>query len=180
MTDALCIHACAVNIFGYGILLKGKSGIGKSELALSLVDRGHSLISDDTALLVSTPQHLLIQSPEITHGMISIRGIGIVDLALTYGEHAIAKPTPLAAIIELTHSQSDLDSLSPTKTEQRIEQHTFPHIRIYTSPMRDMALLTELLVKILINGPQNNATILTIKQRQQLAHRNKSQLKSTK
>lgn len=73
------IHASCVSIEGRGLLIGGRSGIGKSDLALRLIDRGAMLIADDYTLLRRTPDGLLASAPETIRGRIEVRGIGILD-----------------------------------------------------------------------------------------------------
>lgn len=92
--DATLVHATAVALGGHGILLTGKSGSGKSDLALRLIDRGARLISDDMVVVTTTQGGLRLSAPANIEGKIEIRGVGIVDLA----EHSTG---PLRLIVDL-------------------------------------------------------------------------------
>lgn len=98
------IHATSIAIGGYGVLLTGPSGAGKSDLALRLIDRGASLISDDYTLLIPDGEGLIADAPVTIAGKLEIRGIGIV-----------AQPpcgkTPVRLIVELTN---DIERLPPS------------------------------------------------------------------
>jgi hypothetical protein len=78
-TDAI-VHASCVAIGGRGVLLSGRSGAGKSDLALRLVDRGAELVSDDYTELRRVGETLLARAPEAIAGKIELRGVGIVEL----------------------------------------------------------------------------------------------------
>lgn len=77
MTKPLLIHGTCVDIKGNGVLISGKSGIGKSSLALQLIDRGAILITDDQVLLSLEKEGLLVKAPGTLKGLMEVRGIGI-------------------------------------------------------------------------------------------------------
>src|SRR3990167_8756694 len=91
-----------MNIVDLGILLTGESGIGKSETALSLIDRGHRLVADDAVEFYRVGQHVYGRCPTPLKYLLEVRELGIIDLMTLYGESAIAPPLPLSLIIELT------------------------------------------------------------------------------
>lgn len=84
-TSSLLLHASAVRLWDKGILLLGRSGSGKSDLALRLIDAGATLIADDQVRLFRSGGQLLAQAPEQLLGLIEIRGIGIMRLPHTSG-----------------------------------------------------------------------------------------------
>src|SRR5436305_10627889 len=75
------VHATCVAIAGRGILIRGRSGSGKSDLALRLIDRGARLVSDDYTILSASSGRIRAAAPATIAGKLEIRGIGIVDLA---------------------------------------------------------------------------------------------------
>ena len=77
------IHATVVDIAGRGVLLRGPSGSGKSDLALRLVDRGAVLVSDDQVLLSARPKGVKAKAPDTLRGMLEVRGIGLVSMPVT-------------------------------------------------------------------------------------------------
>ena len=85
------LHGVLLGIFGLGVLLIGKSGIGKSECALDLILRGHNLISDDIVLVKRIGDKLEGTSPEITFEHLEIRGLGIINVRELFGVSAIGK-----------------------------------------------------------------------------------------
>ncbi len=93
-TPGTLVHATAVCLAGAGVLLRGPSGAGKSDLALRLIDRGARLISDDQTALERRGAAVMASAPPALHGLIEVRGVGLVRLAhVTCG--------PIAAIIDL-------------------------------------------------------------------------------
>ncbi len=99
------VHATLVRVFDLGLLLQGPSGVGKSELALDLVSRGHQLVADD-AVDVSRPAGgcLLGECPESLLGFIEVRGLGILDLQASYGEGAVAASARIDFAIRIDQS----------------------------------------------------------------------------
>ena len=79
------MHGVLVEVYGVGILIIGKSGVGKSETALDLVIRGHRLVSDDTVIIKRIDDMLQGKSPELTRHFMEIRGLGILDIERLYG-----------------------------------------------------------------------------------------------
>lgn len=116
-TNTLTVHGVFLNIFGIGTLLKGKSGIGKSELALALLHRGHQLIADDAALFKCTPDNTLLgYCPSLLQNIITIQGCGAFDVSKILNTQAILPHQTLSLIIHLTN-----DNDQPS---QEIEYHS--------------------------------------------------------
>src|SRR5512139_3021351 len=86
------VHGSLVEMAGVGVLLTGKSGIGKSECALELIMRGHRLVADDVVLLAPDGDGAPVgYSPEIVRHYLELRGIGIVHVPSLFGERAVAE-----------------------------------------------------------------------------------------
>ncbi|HVP57346.1 MAG TPA: HPr(Ser) kinase/phosphatase [bacterium] len=86
------ISGTLVDVYGVGILLRGKSGIGKSECALDLVERGHRLVADDLVRVISKPPGVLIgRSSEPLQNYVEVRGIGLVDIGSIFGIRALRR-----------------------------------------------------------------------------------------
>jgi serine kinase of HPr protein (carbohydrate metabolism regulator) len=89
------IHASAVALDGRAVLISGPSGSGKSDLALRLIDRGYTLVSDDQTIIQRDGERLIASAPPTIAGKLEIRGIGIVDMET-------ASDVPIALYVELT------------------------------------------------------------------------------
>ncbi len=90
------MHGALVDVLGVGVLLRGDSGIGKSETALELVTRGHKLVADDVVRLRIAPDGRLWGfGPEIIRHHVEIRGIGILDVPDLFGPDAVASESPV-------------------------------------------------------------------------------------
>lgn len=94
-------HGVMMSIFGTGVMLVGPSGIGKSELALELISRGHNLIGDDRVDIIRAHNDLVCFAPDVLKGMLEIRGVGVVDVGLMYGAASVLDSCPLDLIISL-------------------------------------------------------------------------------
>ena len=95
------VHASCVAIAGRGVLLAGRSGAGKSDLALRLIDRGAELVSDDYKELRCVGETLLAQAPAAIQGRIEVRGVGIIELAAVAG-------IPVCLHVDLDHESERL------------------------------------------------------------------------
>src|SRR5260370_19707363 len=109
MSDRLLLHATAVAIDGRAVLLRGASGVGKSDLALRLIDAGARLIADDQSELFRHGDSLIVRAPEAIAGLLEVRGIGIVRL------DALAD-APVALLVDLVPAET-LERLPPRHEE---------------------------------------------------------------
>lgn len=96
------VHGSMVDVYGIGILIAGKSGIGKSEVALDLVERGHRLVADDVVMLTKKSNVLMSSATEMSKHFMEIRGLGIVDVMSMFGIRAIRYQKRLEVVLELT------------------------------------------------------------------------------
>lgn len=118
--SAETVHASTVTSEGRAVLITGASGSGKSDLALRLLDRGFSLVSDDQTIVKKDGNRLLASAPPTIAGKLEIRGIGIVEMAC-------AENVPVALIVELT---SDIQRLPDDSRERPILGVKLPLITI--------------------------------------------------
>jgi HPr kinase/phosphorylase len=142
------IHGTALQIFDYGVIIIGNSGIGKSELSLRLIDRGHKFIADDYVLLVKDKDDILCLKPHDTQFM-HLGGIGFIDIAKTFGNGLIAEDlVKCNLIIQLEPSQ-----LEPSQRNSELSSHIYilrhkiPLAKLYMGQNRPLELLIEVLVK---------------------------------
>ena len=97
-------HGVLVEVYGEGVLIIGDSGVGKSETAIELVKRGHRLIADDAIEIRKISNKTLIgQSPENIQHFVELRGVGIINIARTYGAGAVKQSQEIDMVIELEH-----------------------------------------------------------------------------
>lgn len=150
--DSIAHHGIAFEIFNHGVVIIGKSGVGKSELGLELIDRGHRLICDDLVSGQLINQEIILSAPQsFGIGFMEIRGIGFVDIGRFYGMQALCQQQKLAVVIELVDN-SMLDIVNQNRLMQLITQVEVLGIKIplYKLPIganRNLPVLVELIVK---------------------------------
>lgn len=146
LAQEIAVHGVCVNVSGIGILLRGKSGVGKSETAHTLIRRGHRLVADDIVVLKKiSPETLLGTHNGKTKEFLALRSIGLINVSRLYGRKAFQDETRIVLDIELTKWQehalnNDLE-LEPYFTEYM--DIKIPHIEIQLQPGRDVAGLVE-------------------------------------
>lgn len=146
LAEEMTIHGVCLNVSGMGILLRGKSGIGKSETAHTLIGRGHRLVADDAVVLKKlSPQTLLGTHNEKNKEFLALRSIGLLNVVRLYGRKAFQEETRIALDIELTEWKkkelyNDLD-VKPKYSEYMGVR--VPYIEIQLQPGRDVVGLIE-------------------------------------
>ncbi|MBE5937872.1 MAG: HPr(Ser) kinase/phosphatase [Lachnospiraceae bacterium] len=110
LAPRISIHGVLVDIYGEGVLIMGESGIGKSEVALELIHRGHRLVSDDVVEIIKVSDETLIgTAPDITRHFIELRGIGIVDAKALFGVEGVKNTQSIDLVIKLEEWNKDSD-----------------------------------------------------------------------
>jgi HPr kinase/phosphorylase len=135
-----------VDILGVGVLIRGASGIGKSECVLGLIERGYSLVADDVTRITSLEgRELMATAPELTRNHIEVRGIGIIDVAKVFGIGSIRVEKRLDLVVTLKEWQDvqEVDRIGLDREFYEILGLQVPHVTIPVRPGRDMARLIE-------------------------------------
>ena len=135
-----------VDILGVGVLIRGESGIGKSEAVLALIERGYSLVADDVTKVTLIDGHeVMCTSVELTRDHMEIRGIGIINVAAMFGVKSIRKEKNLDLVITLKawNEVEDVDRIGIEQEFVKILGVNIPHITIPVRPGRDLARLIE-------------------------------------
>lgn len=150
--NKICVHGVFVEVFGLGVLITGKSGIGKSELALGLIHRGHKLIADDTTeLYKATDNQVYGQCPNLLQDFIEVRGLGIINIRAMFGDNAIKMQMPVELIIHLheisKQEQIELDRFASTNKAQNLLDTNIPIATLPVAPGRNLSILTETAVR---------------------------------
>jgi HPr kinase/phosphorylase len=146
LAPEMTIHGVCVNVSGIGILLRGKSGVGKSETAHTLVRRGHRLVADDVVVLKKLSQQTLLGTHDSkTREFLALRSIGLINVVRIYGRRAFQEETRIALDIELTAWEKDALNNELALEPKTIEYMgvSIPHIEIQLQPGRDVAGLIE-------------------------------------
>ncbi|MBM3887737.1 MAG: HPr(Ser) kinase/phosphatase [Verrucomicrobia bacterium] len=139
-------HGTMVDILGIGVLIKGKSGVGKSECALALLERGYSLVSDDvTRIYVLDGRELMASSPDETRYHMEVRGLGIMNVASVFGVGAIRsqKRIDLVVTLEEWGKEEQIERVGDEQEYYEILGIRVPHVVIPVRPGRDIARLVE-------------------------------------
>jgi len=139
-------HATTIDVRGVGVMIRGDSGVGKSECALALVERGHSLVADDlTVLRLLDERELNASSRPLNRGYMECRGIGIINVTKMFGIRSVRPEKRVDLVVSMYE-------WTPDAVEERtgLEENYYeilgqkvPHITLYVRPGRDMARLVE-------------------------------------
>jgi len=135
-----------VDILGVGVIIRGESGIGKSESVLALIERGYSLVADDvTRVTLVDGRHVVGTSADLTRDHMEIRGIGIINVAAMFGVKSIRKEKRVDLVITLTpwEGVADVDRVGLEQEFVKVLGIDIPHIAIPVRPGRDLARLIE-------------------------------------
>ena len=138
------IQGTTMEIMGIGVLLRGDPGIGKSETALSLIERGYSLVSDDVTEIRQTSRgRILCWASEVTRYHMEIRGLGIIHVPSLFGVAAIRRRTELDLVVDLKHPTGNEDRTGVMPANVTILGCEVPCITLPVASGRDMANIVE-------------------------------------
>ena len=135
-----------VDILGVGVLIRGASGVGKSECVLGLIERGHSLVADDvTRIRLLEGRELIATAPDLTRYHMEVRGIGIINVVSIFGIGATRTEKRLDLVVTLKdwHEMEEMDRIGLDRELYEILKIQIPHVTIPVRPGRDIARLIE-------------------------------------
>jgi HPr kinase/phosphorylase len=135
-----------VDILGVGVIIRGESGIGKSESVLALIERGYSLVADDiTKVTLVDGREVVGTSAEVTRDHMEVRGIGIINVAAMFGVKSIRheKRVDLVITLKAWNEVADVDRLGLEQEYVKVLGIDIPHITLPVRPGRDLARLIE-------------------------------------
>jgi HPr kinase/phosphorylase len=144
--EQVTLHATLVDVFGVGVLLTGKSGVGKSETALELIERGHRLVADDMVIVKKIDESLLMGAgSEILKHHIEIRGIGIVNVREIFGIRSVRnrKRIEMVILLEEWDSAKEYDRLGLDEKKYNILEIEVPYITVPVRPGRNIPVIIE-------------------------------------
>lgn len=143
------MHGVLLDVYGVGVLIKGKSGVGKSETALDLISKGSKLISDDSVIIKRIDDRLIGKSPEITKHFMEIRGVGIIDVEKIFGIGFVMDSKEVEMIInlepwdhEVEYDRLGIDNEYETILDKKVAKFDIP-----VKPGRNSALIIEIATK---------------------------------
>ncbi len=142
------IHGSFVDVYGIGVLLTGRSGIGKSEIALDLVERGHRLVADDVVVVTRKGEGILMGSgTDLVKHFMEIRGLGLIDVRSMFGIRAIRFQKRVEVIVELEdwdtkeeYTRTGLDNLTMSILEVEL-----PKVKLPIYPGKNVTVITEVI-----------------------------------
>jgi HPr kinase/phosphorylase len=142
------VHGSLVAVCGIGMLIVGRSGIGKSEVALDLVERGHRLVADDVVIITKKEEQVLIGSgTDLVQHFMEIRGLGLVDVKSMFGVRAIRYQKRVEVVVSLEHWDIDEEY---TRLGMVDETHTIlgvelPKVKLPITPGKNVTVLCEVI-----------------------------------
>jgi HPr kinase/phosphorylase len=139
-------HGTMMDIKGVGVLIRGESGVGKSECALALIERSHSLVADDlTRIRLVDERELIASSLDLNRGHMECRGLGIINVAEMFGVRSVRREKRIDMVVSLREltAETDEDRTGLEQGSFEILGMKLPHIELYVRPGRDMARLVE-------------------------------------
>lgn len=144
----ISVHATLLEVYGVGVLLTGESGIGKSEIALELIRKGHRLIADDRVEITKINNELVGSCPELTQGIMEVRGIGIIDVTRVFGINAFKEKEAINVHIDLVKfsSEHDFERLGNSEQFKELLGIQVPYNKIPVSDGRNMADIIEVAI----------------------------------
>ncbi len=139
------MHGVLVDVFGVGILITGKSGVGKSEIALELVNRGHRLIADDSVIIKNINDQLIGKSPEKIRYYMEIRGIGIINIQRMFGPGSVRPDKGVDIIAELSpwEQGKNYDRIGINEQYEEILGINIQKVVIPVTPGRNIPIVLE-------------------------------------
>lgn len=152
LAERATIHGVFMEVLGMGVLLTGDPAIGKSELALDLVSRGHRLVADDAPEFANiAPETLMGTCPDLLRDFLEVRGLGILNIRAMFGESSVQQGKDLNLIVNLralnNRELACIDRLAGTLSVRQILGVAVPEVTMPVAPGRHLAILVETAVR---------------------------------
>ncbi|MEW8968991.1 HPr(Ser) kinase/phosphatase [Mesobacillus jeotgali] len=146
LAPTTAVHGVLVDLYGIGVLITGKSGVGKSETALELVKRGHRLVADDCVEIRQEDIGTLVgNSPDLIEHLLEIRGVGIINVMTLFGAGAVRSHKRISLIIDLEiwDQKKSYDRLGLDEEKLKILDTDITKLTIPVRPGRNLAVIIE-------------------------------------
>ncbi|WP_071058430.1 HPr(Ser) kinase/phosphatase [Pelistega sp. MC2] len=143
------VHGVFMDVLGLGVLITGESGLGKSELALELISRGHGLVADDAVEFARTAPTLIEgQCPELLRNLLEVRGLGLLDIRTIFGETSVRRKMSLKLIVHLVRANNEKFERLPIQ-DQTQDMLGLPirRVMLQVAAGRNLAVLVEAAVR---------------------------------
>lgn len=139
------LHGSLADVYGVGLLFIGRSGIGKSECVLDLVERGHRLVADDVVQIVRRGNVLMGQGHELAAHHMEIRGVGLIDITVLFGVRAVRQQKRIEVVVQL----DDWDSVHAAERTGLVQDEIvildlpIPKVRVLLNPGKNITVVSE-------------------------------------
>lgn len=175
VAESISAHGVFLEVQGFGVLVKGEAAIGKSELALELITRGHRLVADDvTDFYRVSPERLEGRCPSMLQDFLEVRGLGVLNVRALFGDNAIKPTKPLDLIVQLESAENfalhRIDRLRIKSQSETILDVKIPKVTLPVAAGRNLAVLVEVAVRnhILLLRGVNSSRQFTQRQNREL------------
>jgi len=176
------VHGVLMEVHGLGVLIIGESGIGKSESAVELIERGHRLVADDVVEIEYQDDGTLVgRSPEVIRYYMELRGVGVVNIKELYGAGAIQLSVPLGLVIHLERwdKSAEVERLGLEHRTHRLLGVDLPLVTMPVGPGRNLAMLIEVAARNQLMNARGRHAARHLATRVMRAARRRAKPKST-
>ena len=166
------VHGVFMDVLGLGVLITGESGLGKSELALELISRGHGLVADDAVELSRTSPHVIDgHCPTLLQNMLEVRGLGLLNIRTIFGETSVRRKMKLKLIVHLVRAtaQDKFERLPLQDMTQELLGCPIRKVMLQVAAGRNLAVLVEAAVRNTILKLRGIDTLTEFMERQAAA-----------
>ena len=139
------LHGSLADVYGVGLLFLGRSGIGKSECVLDLVERGHRLVADDVVQVTRRGNMLIGQGHELAAHHMEIRGVGLIDIPVLFGIRAVRQQKRVEVVVQLEdwNNSPDADRSGLSQGEAEFLGVTLPKVVVLLNPGKNITVISE-------------------------------------
>jgi len=174
VAESISLHGVFMEVQGFGALIKGEAAIGKSELALELISRGHRIIADDIVDFYRiSPERVEGRCPPLLQDFLEVRGLGVLNIRALFGDNAVKPTKPLDLIIQLEmadqKSMPSLDRLNTSLQQEEVLVVKIAKIKIPVAAGRNIAVLVEVAIRnhvLLLRGINATKQLMQRQQRE--------------
>jgi len=174
VAESTSMHGVFMEVQGFGALIKGDAAIGKSELALELISRGHRLVADDIVDFYHlSPERIEGRCPPLLQDFLEVRGLGILNIRALFGDNSVKPTKPLDLIIQLKHADKlsplELDRLNINSQYEEVLGVNIPKFNIPIAAGRNIAVLVEVAIRnhvLLLRGINGTKQFMQRQQRE--------------
>ncbi len=142
------VHGSFVDVYGVGVMITGRSGIGKSEIALDLIERGHRLVADDVVMITRKGEGILMGAgTDVVKHFMEIRGLGLIDVRSVFGIRSIRFQKRVEVIVELQDWQRDVEYTRTGLDHENIAilDVEIPHVKLPIFPGKNVTVIAEVI-----------------------------------